>query len=118
MHIITIASVFAVLLKVLHDTRKTNRRLLFLTNQAAQFLRPRVVILIGNEIARRLQMNDSQQLVATLAQVDAKGFPVTSPQQYDAPPSWSIDNPSIATITPSADGTSCTVVAVAPGTAN
>lgn len=62
-------------------------------------------------------MKDSEKAVASMAVTDAKGFPVDQPT-FDAPPAWTIDDPSIASLNPSADGLSCEVVALKPGSAN
>lgn len=57
---------------------------------------------------------DSQQVEITIKVVDKKG----QPAQTDGPPAWLTDNSEVLSLTPSADGLSCTVAAVGPlGTA-
>ena len=98
---------------------KQNRKLISqLKSEVDKFLRPSIVILIGNEIARRIKMKDTEKVTASLAEVDAKGFPVDTPAAFDQPPAWSIDDPTIASLSPSADGSTCDVVAIKPGNAN
>lgn len=58
-----------------------------------------------------LTLTDSQSDVVVAAGADVKGRP--------APiftPVWTISDPTIASITPSTDGMSCTVVGLKPGT--
>lgn len=62
-------------------------------------------------------MKDTQQVTASLAVTDSKLQPVAQPT-FDSPPAWTIDNPAVATLTPSADGLSCLLVASLPGVAN
>lgn len=63
-------------------------------------------------------MKDTEKVTLSLAQVDAKNQPIASPQPYDAAPTWSIDNGQVAVLAPSADGTTCDVVAGLPGSAS
>ena len=57
------------------------------------------------------QMTDSQQTVLHVTAVDKKGNPTNvSPGSV----AWLIDNPNVATLTPSVDGLSATLVAVGP----
>lgn len=59
-------------------------------------------------------MTDTQQITAGVHTVDSKGFDTA-----DASLTWSADdNGAVCTLQPSADGSSCTFVAVAPGTSN
>jgi hypothetical protein len=59
-------------------------------------------------------MSDSQQVTAHVRPEDSKGFDTT-----DAGLSWSADDGgAVVNLQPSDDGTSCTFVGVAPGTAN
>lgn len=60
-------------------------------------------------------MLDSEKVVASLEIDDAKGFPVGG--SFDQPPVWSIDDPSIASLVPSADGMTCEVDGQKPGNA-
>lgn len=82
-----------------------------------KFLQPSIVILIGNDIARRIKMKDNEKATASIAEVDAKGFPVDNPKAFDVAPAWAIDDPTVATLAPSDDGTTCDVIAVKPGSA-
>lgn len=84
--------------------------------QVEKFLRPGFIFIIGNYRVWRLQMLDSQQVTASLQAVDAKGQPVPNPT-FDNPPAWTVDQPTVMAITPSADGLSCLCVAGIPGTA-
>jgi hypothetical protein len=62
-------------------------------------------------------MQDNQSEVGTIEFDDALGFPTTGVP--DAPPVWaSDDNGAFVTLTPSADGLSCTIAGKASGTAN
>lgn len=58
------------------------------------------------------QITDLQQFTASVGEVDSKNQPVTSDSL-----AWVIDNPAVATITPSADGYSAVIAGVADGTA-
>ena len=59
-------------------------------------------------------MSDTQQVTAHVRPEDSKGFDTT-----DANLTWTEDsNGAVVTPQPSDDGTSCTFVGVAPGTAN
>lgn len=86
-----------------------------LKSEVEKFLKPRINIYIGNELQRRMQMLDSEKAVAVIEIDDAKGFPVGG--AFDQAPAWSIDDPSIASLSPSDDGMSCEVVAIKPGNA-
>lgn len=55
-------------------------------------------------------MKNSQKLIATITPVDAKGQPTT----VDGAPTWAVDDPTKATLKPSADGLSCEVDASGP----
>lgn len=65
-------------------------------------------------------MKDTEKATAVLAIADAKNFPLPADQApgFDSAPLWAIDDPTVATIAPSADGLSCDVVAQKPGQAN
>lgn len=58
------------------------------------------------------QITDLQQFTASVAEADSKNQPVTGDNL-----AWSIDNPAVATVTPSADGYSAVIAGVADGTA-
>jgi hypothetical protein len=60
-----------------------------------------------------VQLTDLQQFTLTVAEVDSKNQPVVGDNL-----SWSVDQPDIVAITPSADGYSCLCVAGADGVAN
>ena len=59
------------------------------------------------------QITDLQQFTASVAEVDSKNQPVTGDNL-----SWAIDDPSVASVTPSADGYSAVIAGLADGTAN
>jgi hypothetical protein len=62
-------------------------------------------------ILMAFQMTDSQKTVLHVGATDKKGNPTNlSPGSA----TWLVDNPNVATITPSADGLSCEVVAAGP----
>ncbi len=102
---------FSAVMKMAHDIR-------CIKGEIAKFLRPRLVFFIGNELIRRLQMKDNQKVTLSLTQVDAKSQPIANPEPYDTPPAYSIDNGQIASLSPSADGTTCDVTAGLPGSAS
>lgn len=56
-----------------------------------------------------LTMNDNQNDVITAAPKDAKGNPVADALV------WTVDDATVCSIAPSADGLSCTVSAIKPG---
>ena len=66
-------------------------------------------VMKGNAMA---QITDLQQYPVTVGEVDSKNQPVTSDSL-----AWSIDQPAVATVTPSADGYSAVIAGVADGTA-
>lgn len=110
--------ILGILMAIHHKLWRQSRSLSVLKHEFEKFLRPRVVILIGNDIARRIKMKDTEKATASLAEVDSKGFPVSPAQPFDAAPAWAIDDPTVASLAPSADGTTCDVVAIKPGSAN
>lgn len=59
-----------------------------------------------------MQLHDNEQVTYTLSETDAKGNPVTGDTI-----TWTVDNPAVVTLTPSADGYSCLVVAGTLGSA-
>lgn len=60
------------------------------------------------------QMTATQQCELTITIVDRKG----NPAPVDGPPQWFVDNPAVLSLTPAADGMSCSMAAVGPlGTA-
>lgn len=67
-------------------------------------------VMRGNSMA---QITDTQQYTVSVAEQDTKGQPVTGDNL-----SWTIDNPAVATITPSADGYSAVIAGQSDGTAN
>lgn len=58
------------------------------------------------------QINDLQQFIASVGEADSKNQPVTGDNL-----AWSIDNPAVASVTPSADGYSAVIAGIADGTA-
>lgn len=59
-----------------------------------------------------VQLTDTQQVTLSVAEVDSKGQPVNN----DAL-TWSVDQPGVVALTPSADSYSCLAVAGTDGTA-
>ena len=59
-----------------------------------------------------LIMTDTQKVTCTIQPLNSKG----NPAPVDGVPQWASTNPSIATVTPAADGLSAEVVAVGLGT--
>ena len=61
-------------------------------------------------------MKDTEKVVASIELDDAKGFPTGG--AFDQPPAWSVDDGSIVSLAPAADGMSCTIAGLKPGNAN
>lgn len=59
-----------------------------------------------------VQLTDTQQVTLSVAEQDSKGQPVTGDSL-----AWSVDNPAVIALTPSADTYSCLLVAGTDGTA-
>ena len=59
------------------------------------------------------QMTDAQQVQMTVAFADSRGNP-TGPPAGAQPPQWLVDNTTLLSLTPAADGLSCTVAALGP----
>lgn len=55
-------------------------------------------------------LSDSQHVPLTITPVDKKGNPAT----ISSVPVWSVDNPNLLALTPSADGLSCDIASVGP----
>lgn len=66
----------------------------------------------GHHVATTLDLQDNQNDTLTIAETDSKGQPASDQIV------WTVDNPSIVSITPSADTMSCALSALAVGTAN
>jgi hypothetical protein len=66
-------------------------------------------VMKGNAMA---QITDLQQFTATVGEADSKNQPVTSDSL-----AWTIDQPAVASVTPSADGYSAVIAGVSDGTA-
>ena len=60
-------------------------------------------------------MKDTEKAVASIEIDDAKGF--DTGLGFDQPPVWSIDDPSIASLSVSEDGKTCEVAGLKPGNA-
>lgn len=60
-------------------------------------------------------MKDTEKVTASIELDDAKGFPTGT--AFDQPPVWTVDDPTIATLAPSADGMSCDIISQKPGNA-
>ena len=58
------------------------------------------------------QITDLQQFTATVGEVDSKNQPVTTDSL-----AWTIDQPAVASVTPSADGYSAVIAGLSDGTA-
>lgn len=99
------------LFKLQHSVRA---EVIELKSELEKFLQPQIRFYIGNELQRRIVMKDSEKQTATIAVTDAKGFPVDQPV-FDAPPAYTVDDPTVASLKPSDDGLSCDVIALAPG---
>lgn len=63
-------------------------------------------------------LKSGQSVSATFNELAPDGVTVvTPPLPFDAPPSWSVDDLSVASVAPAADGLSAVVAYVGPGTA-
>jgi hypothetical protein len=58
----------------------------------------------------QMVLKDTEQVVLSVLPVDAKG----NPAPVDGAPAWGSSDPTVATVTPAADGLSATVAAVGP----
>lgn len=87
-----------------------------LKSEVETFLRPRIVFYYKGQIARGLKMKDTEKVTLTIELDDAKGFPVGA--GFDQPPVYTIDDDTIASLAPAADGMSCDVIALKPGNVN
>lgn len=113
--------IIAVLLVVLldhtiHQTKMIKR----LKSEVEKLLRPRIVFYIGGFLIGRIEMKDTEKVVAVLAIADLKGYPIdpANAPALDSVPAWAIDDPSIASIVPSDDGLTCQVIGQKPGITN
>lgn len=59
----------------------------------------------------RMQIHDNEKFALTADTRDAKGFPTSDPLE------WTVDGDAVVTLSVSEDGRTCTVIAVAPGSA-
>lgn len=80
------------------------------------FLQPQINFYVGDKVARRIKVKDTEKVTLTIELDDAKGFPTGG--AFDQPPVWSIDDNTIATLAPAADGMSCDVLGAKPGNCN
>lgn len=80
-------------------TKTPQYRQLFATNERKFFM--------------GFNLTDSQQTICTLGYTDKRGNPSPAPAGAQ-PPVWLVDVPTVLSLTPSADGMSCTVAAVGP----
>ncbi len=62
-------------------------------------------------MADRLVLTDTQQARLAIAEVDRRGNPVTPGDEGFGTITWTTSDPSVVTVTSSADGASATVVA-------
>lgn len=97
---------FLVLLSLIFKELRTIESILKTAVRA--FLPTRIIFLNpeGQEI-EKMQIQDNQTLSVSIAAQDAKRNP--APLDPTAVPSWSVDQPSLASVAPSADGLSCVV---------
>jgi hypothetical protein len=72
----------------------------------------RIVFIVGGKKVTQMQIQDNGSLTVSIAAEDVKGNPVSL--DPSAAPSWAVDNASLATIVPSADGLSAVVTPVGP----
>jgi hypothetical protein len=64
-------------------------------------------------VAATMTLTDSQESVMSIQFTDKRSNPTSAPPNA-APPVWMIDNTDLASLTPSADGSSCVVAASGP----
>lgn len=69
----------------------------------------RIAIFWNGALKEKETMKDNQQVTATLVAVDAKGNPAGP---FDAPPAWSMDDQTVASMMVAADGLSATFAAL------
>lgn len=103
------------LLKMRREQRNSQGALLGLKSEIETFLRPRINFYYKGQIPRGLKMKDTEKVTLAIELDDAKGFPTG--QAFDQPPVYTVDDASIASLVPSADGLSCDVVGQKPGNA-
>lgn len=103
------------IVKVFFGQRALKKEVLGLRSEVEKFLRPQIRFYIGDKAQRRIKMKDTEKAVAAIELDDAKGYPTGG--AFDQPPVWSIDDETIATLNPAADGMSCEVVGQKPGNA-
>jgi hypothetical protein len=94
---------------------KTRNEVKGLRSLVEKALRPVIRFKIKGQRVQEIKMKDTEKQVASLEIDDAKGFPTGA--GFDQAPVWSIDDTSIATLNPSADGMTCEVVGQKPGNA-
>lgn len=85
-------------------------------SEVEKFLRPQIRFYVRDILQRRIKMKDTEEVTATIELDDAKGFPTGG--SFDQPPVWSVDDDTICTLAPSADGLSCDISGGNPGNAN
>lgn len=101
--------------KILFSLRVQKNEITELRSAVEMFLQPKIRFYIGNVLQRRIKMKDTEKATAAIELDDAKGFPTGG--SFDQPPVWAIDDESIASLAPSADGMSCDVLGGKPGNA-
>ena len=67
--------------------------------------------------AAAVSLTTAQSVPVSIQDLDANGTVLSPVIPFDAPPTWTSDTPSVATVSPATDGMSATVVAVAAGSA-
>ncbi len=87
-----------------------------LKSEVEKFLQPRINFYIRDILQRKIRMKDTEKVVASIELDDAKGFPTG--QAFDQPPVWSVDDATVVSLAPAADGMSCVIAGQKPGNAN
>lgn len=110
-------AIIFLLVMLLDHTIEQTKIMKRLKSEIVKLLRPRVLFYIGNNLVRRITVKDTEKAVAVLAISDLKGYPIdpANAPALDSAPAWAIDDPSVASLNPSADGLTCEVIGQKPG---
>lgn len=103
------------LVKIYRLQAKANADLLETKSAVEKFLQPEIRFYVRDVLQRRIKMKDTEKVVAVIELDDAKGYATGG--TFDQPPVWSVDDESIATLSPAADGMSCEIAGQKPGNA-
>lgn len=103
-------------LRMFHVQRATKQEVMDLKSEVDKFLQPQIRFYVRDVLQRRIRMKDTEKVTATIELDDAKGFPAGG--TFDQPPVWTVDDATICTLAPSADGLSCDIIGQKPGNAN